>query len=368
MESKISILDRLYSWIYIKKLKKLGAIIEENVVICFGAKLFFNEECLIQKDTVIGRFVLIEANRITIGNNCLFFPRTLIYSKETFSLGTRGKISKDCIFRANKINIGREFWCNEAVRIGEGGWNQKSANIKIGDYQFIGPRAQINVSDSVELMGYGGLGIETMIFTHGAGHGQSATDGFYAEQNKVIIQKNVSILTRAIILPGVIVSQGTTVAANAIVTKSFPKHSLIGGVPARYIGQRNKEISVKEQKNIIVDILKEGLGTEPVIKNNSFCFEKFNENITFQYDLEKIESTDNISQRDIIIFYQGTNKCHKNYSTCIDLKSKTISGRASKASEFLRDKFRRKGIILNYKNYSPFSLNYDYLIINKIEV
>ncbi|WDT36816.1 hypothetical protein PVA38_11355 [Streptococcus pneumoniae D39] len=32
-----------------------------------------------------------------------------------------------------------------------------------------------------------------------------------------------------------------------------------------------------------------------MIKNNSFCFEKFNENITFQYDLEKIESTDNIS-------------------------------------------------------------------------
>lgn len=368
MGSKISILDRLYSRIYIQKLKKLGAKIEENVVICYGAKLIFNKGCLIQKDTVIGRFVVIEADRITIGNNCLFFPKTMIYSKETFSLGTRGKISKDCIFRANNINIGREFWCNESVRIGEGGWNQKSANIKIGDYQFIGPRAQINVSDSVELRGYGGLGIEAMIFTHGAGHGQSAIDGYYAEQNKVIIEKNVSILTRAIVLPGVIVGQGTTVAANAIVTKSFATNSLIGGVPAKYIGPSSKEVSVKERKNIIVDILSEGLGIEPEIKNNSFCFEKFNENIIFQYSLEEIESTDSIDQRDIIIFYQGDNKYHKNYSTYIDLKSKIISGKTTKASEFLRDKFRRKGVILNYKNYSPFLLNYDYLIINKIEI
>lgn len=270
MGSKISILDRLYSRIYIQKLKKLGAKIEENVVICYGAKLIFNKGCLIQKDTVIGRFVVIEADRITIGNNCLFFPKTMIYSKEAFSLGTRGKISKDCIFRANNINIGREFWCNESVRIGEGGWNQKSANIKIGDYQFIGPRAQINVSDSVELRGYGGLGIEAMIFTHGAGHGQSAIDGYYAEQNKVIIEKNVSILTRAIVLPGVIVGQGTTVAANAIVTKSFATNSLIGGVPAKYIGPSSKEVSVKERKNIIVDILSEGLGIEPEIKIIAF--------------------------------------------------------------------------------------------------
>ena len=48
---------------------------------------------------------------------------------------------------------------------------------------------------------------------------------------------------RAIILPGVTIGEGAVVAAGSVVTKSVPDYTIVAGVPARVIGQRNREIS-----------------------------------------------------------------------------------------------------------------------------
>ena len=52
----------------------------------------------------------------------------------------------------------------------------------------------------------------------------------------------VWIGTRAIVLPGVRLGKGCVVAAGAVVTKSFPDHSVIGGVPAKIISKRIEEL------------------------------------------------------------------------------------------------------------------------------
>lgn len=51
----------------------------------------------------------------------------------------------------------------------------------------------------------------------------------------VIIESDSWIGTGAIILPGVTIAPYTVVAAGAVVTKSFPSRSIIGGVPAKII-------------------------------------------------------------------------------------------------------------------------------------
>lgn len=56
----------------------------------------------------------------------------------------------------------------------------------------------------------------------------------------VIIDDDVWIGSRAIILPGVHIYRGGVVAAGAVVTQDVPEYAIVGGVPARIIRFRNK--------------------------------------------------------------------------------------------------------------------------------
>jgi len=68
---------------------------------------------------------------------------------------------------------------------------------------------------------------------------------FEASGGEVRIGKNSWISSRATILPGVEIGEGCIVAAGAVVTKSFPPYTIIGGVPGKKIGTRKVEIRYK---------------------------------------------------------------------------------------------------------------------------
>lgn len=48
------------------------------------------------------------------------------------------------------------------------------------------------------------------------------------------------ICSRSVILPGIKIGEGAIVASGAIVTKDVPPYSIVGGVPAKIIGHREK--------------------------------------------------------------------------------------------------------------------------------
>ena len=67
------------------------------------------------------------------------------------------------------------------------------------------------------------------------------------EDNKpVIIEDNVWIGCRCIILKGVRIGKGAIVAAGAIVTKDVPSYTIVGGVPARVL----REIKQPQQSEL----------------------------------------------------------------------------------------------------------------------
>ena len=50
---------------------------------------------------------------------------------------------------------------------------------------------------------------------------------------------------RVIVLPGVTVGKGAVVAAGAVVTKNVPEYAMVGGIPAKVIGKRNKNLKYR---------------------------------------------------------------------------------------------------------------------------
>lgn len=54
-------------------------------------------------------------------------------------------------------------------------------------------------------------------------------------KGKIVIEDNVWIGDKVTILSGVTIGKGSVVAANAVVTKDVPPHSVVGGIPAKII-------------------------------------------------------------------------------------------------------------------------------------
>lgn len=67
-------------------------------------------------------------------------------------------------------------------------------------------------------------------------------------QRTVVIEDDVWIGTRAIILPGRRVGKGAIIGAGAVVTRDVPPYGIVGGNPARLIGSRIKENADKSPR------------------------------------------------------------------------------------------------------------------------
>ncbi len=128
------------------------------------------------------------------------------------------------IGKGSHIHMGTQFFSPRGVKIGQG--------TIIGQNAFLDGRDLLTIGDNVDIAS------EVMIYN--SEHDIHSED-FHATNGKVIVGDYVFIGPRAIILPGVSIGRGAVVAAGAVVTKDVEDFMIVGGVPAKVIGERQNK-------------------------------------------------------------------------------------------------------------------------------
>ena len=108
-------------------------------------------------------------------------------------------------------------------------------NIEIGQDSIIGEDAVLDGRDKLIIGNHVDIASQVMIYN--AEH-DVKDPNFQAINAPVVIKDYVFIGPRAIILPGVTIKKGAVVGAGAVVTKDVEENSIVGGVPAKQIGER----------------------------------------------------------------------------------------------------------------------------------
>lgn len=133
------------------------------------------------------------------------------------------------IGRKSKVHVGARFFSPSGVSIGE--------DTLVGEFAFLDGRAPLKIGNHVD--------IASQVLIYNSEHDIESAD-FEAMTAPVEIEDYVFIGPRAIVLPGVKIGRGAVVAAGAVVTKDVAPFKIVGGVPAKEIGERkNKNLKYK---------------------------------------------------------------------------------------------------------------------------
>jgi maltose O-acetyltransferase len=138
-------------------------------------------------------------------------------------------------------HVRRFFYRLEGMRIGRGSTIHtgavfyKASNIKIGQDTIIGENAVLDGRDKLTIGDHTDIASEVMIYN--AEHDIN-DDNFAAVTAPVEVGDYVFIGPRAIILPGIKIGKGAVIGAGAVVTKNVDDFMIVGGVPAKVIGER----------------------------------------------------------------------------------------------------------------------------------
>lgn len=128
------------------------------------------------------------------------------------------------IGKKSYIHMGTRFYYPLGISIGDG--------TIIGDHSFLDGRAPLKIGNHVS--------IASQVLIYNSEHDINSED-FKPIEESVEIGDYVFIGPRAIILPGVKIGNGAVVAAGAVVTKNVGEHEIVGGVPAKVIGERKNK-------------------------------------------------------------------------------------------------------------------------------
>mgnify|MGYP001568718166 FL=1 len=141
------------------------------------------------------------------------------------------------IYRLAGIKIGRGSTIHMKARFYD------PRNISIGEDSIIGEEVVLDGRDKLLIGSHVDIATEVMIYNS---EHDINDENFLAKNSPVKIEDYVFIGPRVVIFAGVTIGRGAVVGAGAVVTKDVPPYAIVGGVPAKIIGERqNKDLHYK---------------------------------------------------------------------------------------------------------------------------
>ena len=148
---------------------------------------------------------------------------------------------------------GRNFWFDP-----DGTYSFR--NIYVGDNVFLGLRPTLNATRSKIVIGSNVM-FGPDVVVRGGNHTTTIVGRFMSDITDpekrpeddlgVVIDDDVWVGTRAVILHGVTVGRGSIIAAGAVVTKSVPAYTVVGGVPAKVLKFRWDPDTIVEHERVL---------------------------------------------------------------------------------------------------------------------
>lgn len=158
----------------------------------------------------------------------------LIYFMDKITRNIPSHILRDAMYRYFwKVKIGNKVAIYSGVEMRSQWKIEIGSNSVIGHNCLLDGRRGLKIGNNVNISS--GVWIWTLQ------HDVNDPD-FTAVGAEVSIDDKVWICSRATILPGVKIGEGAVVAAGSVVTKSIPPFAIVGGVPAKVIGQRTRDL------------------------------------------------------------------------------------------------------------------------------
>jgi len=159
----------------------------------------------------------------SLGDNVKISDKARIYDCEQIDIGDNSRIDDFCVL-SGKIAIGRNVHITPMCIVAGG-----KPGLIIGDFV---------------ALAYG-----VKVFTQSDDYsGESMTNSTISKQfkneifKKVIIKKHSIVGAGTVIMPGVVVKEGTSVGAMSLVLKSSEPWTIIAGCPAKKIKNRKQNI------------------------------------------------------------------------------------------------------------------------------
>lgn len=166
-------------------------------------------------------------------------PTITITDNATVKIGDNVILREDVEIRAHKnstLEIGNNCRIDRGVRI----LATNNSRIKISDGVRIGLYSVLNGGDSITIgnksLVSGFVYLQTSMHNYQK-EGDIQNQGF--SHNEILLGSDVWVGAHATIMPGVNLGNGSIVGSNAVVTKSFEGGSIIAGVPAKILSNRN---------------------------------------------------------------------------------------------------------------------------------